>query len=99
MHAGGMKNAGAALSAVLIRLRALGPVVGLAVLATGCGSLPTIVPDMARSTTPVQIDSARGPLSSARSRDILAKLKLGSEATHIFDRHLALEQEIGRAHV
>ena len=94
MQTGGLKNARAALRAVLARIRALGSVTGLAVLVTGCGSLPTIVPDMARSTTPVQIDSARGPMSSARSRDILAKLKLGSEATHIFDRHLALEQAV-----
>ena len=67
---------------------------GLVTLVAGCSSLPTIVPDMARSATPVQIDSARGPLSNARSRAILDKLQLGSDATHIFDRHLALEQTV-----
>ena len=94
MQAGSLKVALVAARAGLTRLGALGLASGLAVLVTGCGSLPTIVPDMARSRTPVQIDSARGPLSNARSRDILAKLKLGSDATHIFDRHLALEQAV-----
>lgn len=59
-----------------------------------CSALPVIVPDMARSSTPVQIDSARGPLSNARSRAIVARLANGAGATHIFDRHLALEQSI-----
>lgn len=66
----------------------------LAVLA-GCGSLPTIVPDMARRPEqPVQLDGARGPLTSQQSKAILERLKRGGEETSIFDRHLALEQGI-----
>jgi cardiolipin synthase len=66
----------------------------LAVLA-GCGSLPTIVPDMARRPDqPVQLDGARGPLTSQQSKAILDRLKRDGEETSIFDRHLALEQGI-----
>lgn len=66
----------------------------LAVLA-GCGSLPTIVPDMARRPDqPVQLDGVRGPLTSQQSKAILERLKRGGEETSIFDRHLALEQGI-----
>ena len=72
-------------------LRGLAPW-SIALLMAGCGSLPVMVPDMARATAPVQIDGANGALSNARSREILAKLKIGSDATHIFDRHLAIEQ-------
>ena len=60
----------------------------------GCSALPIIVPDMARSVARPQVDSARGPLSPARSRQILAKLQVGSAPTQIFDRHLALEQAV-----
>jgi cardiolipin synthase len=64
------------------------------VLLAGCSSLPVIVPDMARATTPTQLDSAKGPLSPARSRAILAGLERGADDTNIFDRHLALEQAV-----
>lgn len=68
---------------------------GLLVLAMGaCSSLPVIVPDMAPAALRPQIDGARGPLSTGRSREILAKLQVGSDPTHIFDRHLALEQAV-----
>ncbi|CAN5510662.1 phospholipase D-like domain-containing protein [soil metagenome] len=60
-----------------------------------CSSLPTIVPDMARSSGPVQLEGANGPLSPARSKAILAKLEAGGAKTSIFDRHLALEGAIG----
>lgn len=60
-----------------------------------CSSLPTIVPDMARSRGPVQLEGANGPLSPERSKAILAKLEAGGEKTSIFDRHLALEGAIG----
>ncbi len=66
----------------------------LAVLA-GCGSLPTIVPDMAtRPARPVQLEGARGPLSAQQSKAILNRLKSRGEETNIFDRHLALEEAI-----
>ena len=68
---------------------------GLLVLTLGaCSSLPIIVPDMALTTARPQVDGARGPLSTARSREILAKLQIGSDPTQIFDRHLAVEQAV-----
>lgn len=63
-------------------------------LVSSCGSLPVIVPDMARATKRVQVDGTHGPLSTARSKAILAKMQQGGAATNIFDRHLALEAEI-----
>ena len=63
-------------------------------LLAACSSLPVIVPDMARVPYRPQIDGAKGPLSAARSREILAKLQSGSQTTNIFDRHLALEQAV-----
>ncbi len=66
----------------------------LAVL-TGCASLPTFVPDLARRDGPaVQIEGAQGPLSTAQSRAILERLKSGGKETDIFERHLALEEAI-----
>ena len=66
----------------------------LAALA-GCGSLPTIVPDMGtRPARPVQLDGAHGPLSSGQSKAILNRLKSRGDETNIFDRHLALEEAI-----
>lgn len=65
----------------------------LALLAA-CSSLPVIVPDMAPVAARVQIDGARGPLSTERSRRILARLQGASGAANIFERHLALEQAI-----
>ena len=68
---------------------------GLLAAVAGCGSLPTIVPDMGmRTDRPVQLEGARGPLSAQQSKAILDRLKSGGEETSIFDRHLALEQSI-----
>ena len=64
-------------------------------LLAGCGSLPTINPDLAmQSSRPVQLEGARGPLSNKQSKAILAKLKRGADDTNIFDRHLALEEQV-----
>ena len=61
----------------------------------GCSSLPTIVPDLAaRPGTAVQLEGARGPLSPAQSKAILAALASRSPNTDIFERHLALEEAI-----
>jgi len=61
----------------------------------GCGSLPTIVPDMARRPAqPAQLEGARGPLTSQQSKAILDRLQSRGEETNIFDRHLALEEAI-----
>ena len=65
------------------------------VLLASCGSIPTMVPDMAiQSSHPVQLEGAQGPLTTKQSKAILAKLKKNSEDTNIFDKHLALETEI-----
>ncbi len=62
---------------------------------TGCGSLPTIVPDLARRPGPaLQLQGARGPLTANQSKAILARLHARGQATDIFDRHLALEEAI-----
>ncbi len=65
----------------------------------GCSSLPTIVPDLARRAGPaVQLEGARGRLSAAQSKAVLERLRSRAVATgidtNIFDRHLALEEEI-----
>jgi cardiolipin synthase A/B len=43
---------------------------------------------------PIRIDGARGPLSSAQSALVIARLNRGAVNTDIFDRHLAIEQAI-----
>lgn len=61
----------------------------------GCGSIPTMVPDMAmRSPNPVQIEDKDGPLTAKQSKAILAKLKKNGDDTNIFDKHLTLMTEI-----
>jgi len=60
----------------------------------GCSTiLPTINPDMAERR-PVVLEGAQGPLSAARSKAILDRLKARGGETSIFDRHLALEEAI-----
>jgi len=67
----------------------------LAVAAAACGTLPTIVPDMdARSSRPVHLEGARGPLSAQQSREILARLASRGASTNIFERHLAVEEGV-----
>ena len=66
----------------------------LLLLLGACGSLPRIVPDMARSAPAAHVEGARGPLSAARSKEILDGLRSGANQTDVLDRHLALEQAI-----
>jgi cardiolipin synthase A/B len=73
------------------------PAFGAALLAllAGCGTLPTIVPDLSEhASRPVQLAGARGPLSAQQSKAILARLESRGAPTSVFDRHLALEEEI-----
>lgn len=71
------------------------PVLASLVLVTGCSTLPTITPDMERPHgTPVQVEGAQGPLSPARSKAIVDRLKAGGKETNIFDIHLAVEEDI-----
>jgi cardiolipin synthase A/B len=61
----------------------------------GCATLPTLVPDLAtRSAAPVPVDGPRGPLSAARSAEIIARLQRGAPDTDLFTRHLAVEEAI-----
>ena len=71
-------------AALLATLAALG----------ACSSLPHIHPDMARNAPPPQIDGARGPLSAARSNEILDRLRANGKDATVLDRHLALEAAI-----
>jgi len=70
-------------------------VCALAAAAAGCGTLPTINPDMdARSSRPVRLEGARGPLSAQQSRATLARLASDGAPTSIFERHLAVEEAV-----
>ena len=72
----------------------LGLLASLLVL-TGCASLPTIVPDLARRPlSAVQLQGARGPLTAAQSKAVLDRLQSRGTPTDIFERHLALEEAI-----
>ena len=43
---------------------------------------------------PIQLEGARGPLSSQQGKAILNRLQSGGKETSIFDRHLAVEEAI-----
>ena len=58
---------------------------------TACGSLPRIVPDMARQASAPRIESGKGPLSAERSRQILDTLRKPSGDPSALERHVALE--------
>ena len=70
-------------------------VVATAIALAGCSTLPVIVPDMERrSPRATQLEGARGPLTAQQARNVIARLKSRGKETSIFDRHLALEEEI-----
>jgi len=73
-------------------LRVAGGLIASALI--GCSSLPTIVPDMARSNPRAQLSGAKGPLTAERSKEILDQLKSSRSDGNALDRHLALEQAI-----
>ena len=57
--------------------------------------LPTIVPDLAiPHGTGVQLEGARGPLTTAQSKAILKGVEGVSPKTGIFERHLAREESV-----
>ena len=61
----------------------------------GCASLPQVSADTLQvATRPAAMSGARGPLSAAQSKAILANLSRRSEETGIFERHLALEEAV-----
>ncbi len=67
-------------------------------LMTGCASVPAVheVIDQA-PTGPQKIVGPRGPLSSAQSKAVLAKLDQQSKGSDILQRHLAIEQSLADA--
>ncbi len=79
------------------RLPSLAHIATLAALLLlgACSALPRINPDMARSATAPQLEGARGPLSAARSKQVLDDLRAGGQNTDILGRHLALEAALG----
>ena len=65
------------------------------VVCTACAQLPTIVPDQSRQRAPLlQMSDAKGVLSAQRAKAVIARLQQGGQATDIFSRHLALEEEL-----
>ena len=67
----------------------------LLLLAAGCASMPdTRFLSERYQTQAARLQNARGPLSAKRSAEIVAELKRKSGDLDIFDRQLALEQEI-----
>ena len=66
----------------------------VALLLGACSALPRIVPDMARGSATPQLEGAHGPLTSARSKEVLDGLRAGGKQPDVLDRHLALEAAI-----
>jgi cardiolipin synthase len=65
---------------------------------SGCGALPVITPDMARSDPgSVQFQAANGRILSAeRSKELLGKLG-GADRADVLARHLAVEQAVAES--
>lgn len=75
-------------------MRRLLHVMILLVPLAGCSTLPQVTSGSVPAAAPAQVEDARGPLSPARSREILTRLERGADDTGIFDRHLAVEQAV-----
>jgi cardiolipin synthase A/B len=84
----------AAPSSMMAAMRYLLHFVVLLLPLAACSTLPRVAPASVAATAPAQVDGAHGPLSPARSRQILAGLERGADDTGIFDRHLAVEQAV-----
>lgn len=62
---------------------------------TGCSSLPRFVPDMSRNAAkPIHMVGAHGPLSKAKSKAILDRIKANASEVNLLDQHLAVEEAI-----
>ena len=60
-----------------------------------CSSLPTLVPDLAQATRqPLRLQGAHSALTTAQGKALLQRLQSTTQATDIFERHLAAEQAI-----
>ncbi len=71
-------------------------VVGAAALGlSACSSLPTFVPALAQRGHPSPLlEGARGALTAAQSKAVLARLESSGKPTNVFERHMALEEAI-----
>ncbi|NML14568.1 phospholipase D-like domain-containing protein [Azohydromonas caseinilytica] len=76
------------------RLLAQLPWLLLCLWLAGCGGLPSIVPDLALSRRPVQVEGAHGPLSAAQSQAILERVQRSGRPNDVLDRHLAVEEAL-----
>jgi len=80
---------------------ALALLIGVSAWLTGCPSLPTFVPDLARRAAseapPVQLSGPRGPLSPAQSKAVLDRLEGSGRESDIFERHLAVEEAVAES--
>jgi len=79
---------------MMTAMRHLLHIVVLLLPLAACSTLPRVAPARGTGTAPAQVDGAHGPLSPARSRQILAGLERGADDTGIFDRHLAVEEAV-----
>lgn len=71
-------------------------ILSAAALAAGlasCASLPQVTPEEVSAST-VKVQSARGVLPPNQAKAVLSRLESRSPETNIFDRHLALEQQV-----
>ena len=69
-------------------------IAGIVALAA-CGSVPTLVPDLARPRgQAVRMEGARGPLSLAQSQAVLNGLHSRGAGTDALERHLAIEEAL-----
>lgn len=59
-----------------------------------CRSLPLVSSELAQANETPRVAGPRGPLSAARSREVLEALKRRAPETNLFDRHLALEEAL-----
>jgi len=78
-------------------MNAVSATTGLLLLAllAGCKAIPVMNPEMRfQRAHALVLEDGQGPLTAARSGQILEGLKSRSPATNIFDRHLALEAAI-----
>ena len=76
-----------------LRARFMG--LAMAAMLGACSSLPIVVPDMARTRGPVQVEGADGKLlSTSQSKAIIDRLTAGGKQTTVLDRHLAVEEAI-----
>lgn len=79
-----------------IKLNRLLCVALLTLALPACVSVVKLNPDMAMpSSGKINIEDARGPLSNAQTKAIIAKLKQASDGDDIVGRHLLVEQAIG----